>query len=65
MICMENYDEDPLTLFEDALSNPLTRDRYEKRLGRFFNFLNLAGETLQEKAQTFTIEAKKNPNWAG
>lgn len=61
---MENYDDDPLTLFEDALSNPLTRDRYEKRLAQFFNFLNLEGETLQEKTQTFNIEAKKNPSWA-
>ncbi|MGH9909662.1 MAG: hypothetical protein ACRD32_03400, partial [Nitrososphaerales archaeon] len=39
-------------------------DRYEKRLGQFFNFLNLEGNTLQEKAQTFTIQTKKNPNWA-
>jgi integrase len=61
---MENYDDDPLTIFQDALSNPLTRNRYEKRLDQFFKFSNLEGETLQSRAQTFNIRAKNNPTWA-
>ena len=52
---MENYDDDPLTIFQDALSNPLTRNRYEKRLPRFFTFLDLEGETTQSKAETYKI----------
>lgn len=62
---MENYEDDPLTLFEDALSNALTRDKYTKRLVQRCNYLNLDGKTLQEKAQTFTFQAKRNPSWNG
>ncbi|MFQ5970620.1 MAG: hypothetical protein ACE5J2_09035 [Nitrososphaerales archaeon] len=60
---MEDYD-DPLTMFRDALSNPITRDRYENRLEQFFRFLNTEGENLQRKAQLFTDNSKTNPNWA-
>lgn len=41
MLCMDNYDDDPLTLFEDALSNLLTNDRYEKGGSRKLNGTNL------------------------
>lgn len=61
---MDNYDDDPLTLFRDALSNLLTRDRYEKRLYQFFNFLGLDGDTAELKAKLFTEKAKNNPSWA-
>ena len=60
---MEEYD-DPLTMFQDALANSLTRDRYEKRLGQFFTFLHLEGETLQSKASNFATRCKTNPSWA-
>jgi integrase len=59
---VEEY-EDPLTIFRDALSNPLTRDRYEKRLDLFFRFLKIDGETLQERAQSFATRSKHNPAW--
>ena len=60
---MEVYDE-PLTVFRDSLSNPMTRDRYERRLEAFFKFLDLAGDTLQSRCQTFVTKAKENPSWA-
>ena len=58
---MEEYDE-PLTLFEDALPNHLTRDRYVHRLDLFFKFLEIDGDTLEERARNFTIKSKENPN---
>ena len=57
--------DDPLTMFRDALPNLVTRDRYEKRLGQFFEFMNLKGDTsMQSKAQYFASKCKKNPSWA-
>ncbi len=53
---MEEYD-DPLTLFQDAIANQLTRDRYEKRLDQFLKFLNTLGETLQVRAEYFAVQA--------
>jgi len=60
---MEMYD-DPLTVFRDALPNLLTRDTYERRLEKFFKFLDLQGNGLESIAQTFVVKAKENPNWA-
>lgn len=56
--------DDPLTVFRDALSNPLTRDRYERRLKAFLEFLDLEGDTLQPKAEIFATKSKANPSWS-
>ncbi|MHB8602824.1 MAG: hypothetical protein ACYC6W_03135 [Nitrosotalea sp.] len=61
---MEVYDDDALTIFRDALSNPVTRGKYERRLELFFEFLELEGDTLQSKSDTFVKKAKGNPSWA-
>ena len=60
---MEVYD-DPLTLFRDALSNPVTRDRYERLLDNFFKFLEVKGESLQLRAEIFDKKSKNDPKWA-
>lgn len=54
---MESFDVDPLTEFFDAIKNPLTRDRYEKRLALFFKHLQLEG-SLKDQARTFAKKAK-------
>lgn len=59
---MEVYD-DPMTLFRDALANPLTRNRYERLLDQFFKFLELDGKTLDERGEKFVKKAKRNPKW--
>ncbi|MFZ0184381.1 MAG: hypothetical protein WAL88_06050 [Nitrosotalea sp.] len=61
---MEEVYDDALTIFRDALSNPSTRDKYERRLEWFFKFLELDGDTLQSKSDTFVKKAKENPSWA-
>lgn len=38
---MEEVYDDALTTFRDALANPFTRDKYERKLEWFFQFLNL------------------------
>lgn len=59
---MEEFD-DPLTLFKDALPNHLTRDRYEHRLDLFFKFLEIDGDSLEQRSVNFTKKSKENPNW--
>jgi len=60
---MEVYDE-PLTLFKDALPNPLTRDRYERLLDQFLKFIPIEGQSLQERTTNFAKKAKDDLNWA-
>jgi hypothetical protein len=54
---------DPLTEFYSAIMNKVTKDRYEKRLGLFFNYLKLQG-SLREQAKIFANQAKKDYSWA-
>ena len=61
---MESVTEvDPLTEFFDAIRNPLTRDRYEKRLALFFNWLKLEGN-LKGQAKIFASQAQHDLKWA-
>ncbi len=61
---MEEVYEDALMVFRDALSNPMTREKYERRLELFFKFIELKGDTLQSKSNTFVAKARENPSWA-
>jgi hypothetical protein len=38
----------PCTLYLYAMKSPVTRDKYQKRLGKFFDFLRLEGSTTEE-----------------
>ncbi|QLH11285.1 hypothetical protein [Nitrosarchaeum sp. AC2] len=58
---MEEFD-DPLMLFQDALPNRLTRDRYEHRLDLFFKFLEIDGDSPEIRAENFTKKAV-DPKW--
>jgi hypothetical protein len=60
---MEAIEIDPLTEFYDSIKNPLTRDRYEKRLALFFKHLRLEG-SLREQARQFAKKAKSDLPWA-
>ncbi|MGI0045903.1 MAG: hypothetical protein ACREBB_01760 [Nitrosotalea sp.] len=59
---MEVYDS-PLTLFRDALPNPLTRNRYERLLEQFFKFLELKGDSIESRGENFVKKAKRDPSW--
>jgi hypothetical protein len=56
-------ESDHWTLYLYAMKSPLTRDKYQKRLGKFLDFLGLEGATIQEKSITFVKMAKKDSNW--
>ncbi|MDG6921849.1 MAG: hypothetical protein JRN67_00980 [Nitrososphaerota archaeon] len=53
-----------MTEFFDAIRNPLTKDRYEKRLDLFFRHIKIDGDNLQIRARNFSSKAKKDTEWA-
>lgn len=59
MYSMEKIDS-AMTLFRDALPNAITRKTYERRLGNFFKFLEIDGESLEEKGEVFAQNSKNN-----
>jgi hypothetical protein len=56
-------DPNPWTLYLYAMKSPVTRDKYQKRLGKFFDFLRLKGSTIEEKSIVFVEMARKDSNW--
>lgn len=46
---MTNTESEPMGLFLYGIKSPMTKDRYLRRLGHFFDFLALSG-TMDEKA---------------
>jgi hypothetical protein len=49
---VEKSQLDPWKLFLNAMrATPMTRDRYQTRVAKFFDFIGIPGKTLEEKAQ--------------
>ena len=43
---------------------PMTRDRYQTRLSKFFDFIGLeAAEKLEDRARAFAQRGKDDSNW--
>jgi hypothetical protein len=61
---MEESDIDPWTLFLNSMRAPMTRDRYQTRVAKFFDFIGIQGRTLEQKARTFAEKGKVDTNWA-
>ncbi|MCP8317805.1 MAG: hypothetical protein H3Z51_13240 [archaeon] len=60
---MSTITVDPLTEFFDAIKNPLTKDRYTKRLDLFLKHIGIEGSTLKERAKKFADKAR-DTQWA-
>ena len=61
---VESNESNPWTLYLYAMKSPVTTDKYQKRLGKFFDFLRLEGRTIEEKSRVFVGMARKdNSNW--
>jgi integrase len=59
---LESTIEDPYSLFVFAMNAPQTREKYITRLDRFFRFINLQGNTIEERCRSFAEIAKKDNN---
>ncbi len=47
------------------MKSPVTREKYQKRLEKFFNYIGLEGKTIEEKSNAFVNRAKNEGNdWA-
>lgn len=66
---VETSESDPWTLYLYTMKSPLTREKYQKRLGKFFDFIGLEhaatdDNTIQQKSRVFVERARGNNNWA-
>jgi transcription initiation factor TFIIIB Brf1 subunit/transcription initiation factor TFIIB len=61
--------QDTWSLYLYALKSPVTRQKYQKRLEKFFDFLGLEGSTVEDKSKSFIKrmytegENKNNNHW--
>jgi hypothetical protein len=61
--CLPGLDSDMWRLFLYAMKSPVTRDKYLRRLSKFFEFAEMQGVSLQEKARSFVEAARKDSSW--
>jgi hypothetical protein len=55
----------PYFIFKYSIRNELTRKDYERRLYRFFDYVNfLPGEEIEKRCNFFAQSGKESPNWA-
>ena len=54
-------ESDHWTLY--AMKSPVTRDKYQKRLGMFFDFIRLEAGSIEDKSKVFVEKARKDSNW--
>ncbi len=60
----EEAELDPWKLFLNAMRAPMTKDRYQTRVSKFFDFIGIQGKTLEQKARNFAKKGKNNTSWA-
>jgi transcription initiation factor TFIIIB Brf1 subunit/transcription initiation factor TFIIB len=53
---------DSWSLYLYAMKSPVTREKYTKRLEKFFDSLGLDGSTIEEKSKKFVHLAKEKGN---
>jgi hypothetical protein len=55
---------DPWSLYLYAMKAQMTRDRYQTRLAKFFDFISLEiGAKLEDRARVFAQRSKQDGNW--
>lgn len=56
----QTLEADPYSLFLFAMNSPETKDKYITRLKKFFDFIGLKQETMEERCQMFVDNSKAN-----
>ncbi len=62
MVGYNNQELDPWSLYLYAMKSPVTREKYQKRLEKFFDFVDIEGRTVEEKSNVFVEMARKEGN---
>jgi hypothetical protein len=57
---MQSLESNHWTLYLYSMKSPVTRDKYQKRLGKFFNFLGLEGATIEDKRVEYLSKWQEN-----
>jgi integrase len=59
-----NHELDTWSLYLYAMKSPVTREKYQKRLEKFFDSLNIEGKTIEEKSIKFVkLVGKEGNGW--
>jgi hypothetical protein len=60
---LESAVEDPYSLFVFAMNATQTKETYTTRLDRFFRFIAIPENTIEERCKIFVEKGKNNNNW--
>ena len=60
----ESLESDPYSLFIFALNSPETKVKYISRLQKFFDFVGMQGNTIQEQSSIFVKNSTNNNKYA-
>jgi len=60
---MSVSESEPLEVFFYAIKSPATKDRYKRRLGNFFEFLEIEGDLESQSKSFMTLVNKNGKNW--
>jgi integrase len=55
-------EQDFWSLYLYAMKSSVTREKYQKRLEKFFNYIDIEGKTIEEKSKAFVKRAKNEGN---
>ena len=56
-----SIDSDPYSIFMFAINAQVTKQKYTYRLTKFFDFINLEGETIQQRCRN-AVDMDRNGN---
>ena len=56
-------DSNPWALYLYSMKSPVTRDKYQNRLAKFFEFLSFEGDTIEQKSRVFVETSRRGSNW--
>jgi integrase len=58
----KRVEQDKWSLYLYAMKSPVTRQKYQKRLEKFFDFIVMDGKTIEDKSISFVNKTKEEGN---
>ncbi|MGA8916520.1 MAG: hypothetical protein WB474_11070, partial [Nitrososphaeraceae archaeon] len=50
-------------LYLYSMKSPITKEKYQRSLNKFLDFIGIEGRSLENKAKTFSLKGKKDQTW--
>ncbi len=54
---------DSWALYLYSMKSPITKEKYQRSLNKFLDFIGIQGNSLEAKAKSFSLKSKKEPEW--